>query len=83
MATEVDFVKMANRARYQEYLDSDEWKARSERILVSSNWECQQCHKYEATQVHHLTYARVGNELDEDLIALCSRCHRHQHIIYP
>ena len=26
-------------------------------------------------EVHHLTYARVGRELDDDLIVLCADCH--------
>lgn len=29
----------------------------------------------ERLEVHHITYARAGHELMEDLITLCSRCH--------
>lgn len=30
-------------------------------------------------EVHHLTYERLGQELDDDLIVLCDRCHCEQH----
>jgi len=30
-------------------------------------------------QVHHLTYARLGEEHFEDLLVLCNDCHRLQH----
>jgi len=30
-------------------------------------------------QVHHLTYARMGNEHPDDLIALCPGCHAKRH----
>ena len=30
-------------------------------------------------EVHHLTYARLGNEADDDLIVLCPECHATAH----
>ncbi len=33
----------------------------------------------EATQVHHLTYERIGAEMLADLQALCGECHRATH----
>jgi hypothetical protein len=30
-------------------------------------------------QVHHLTYENIGREKDEDLLAVCERCHRSFH----
>lgn len=30
-------------------------------------------------QVHHLTYERLGAELDDDLVAACEQCHRTMH----
>ncbi|MGH2369964.1 MAG: hypothetical protein ACRDI2_17430 [Chloroflexota bacterium] len=32
-----------------------------------------------AAEVHHLTYERLGDELPEDLAALCAPCHRGAH----
>lgn len=48
-------------------------------IIQSAIWE-----KYgKGYQVHHLTYARMGNEHPEDLVALCPKCHtkRHREVI--
>ena len=33
----------------------------------------------EATDVHHLTYERIGKERLDDLQALCRKCHKQQH----
>lgn len=35
--------------------------------------------KVSPMQIHHLTYERLGAELDEDLIAICEKCHRAMH----
>lgn len=32
-----------------------------------------------ATEVHHLTYERVGHERPEDVIGVCADCHRALH----
>jgi predicted HNH restriction endonuclease len=37
------------------------------------------CHIEKATQVHHLTYARIFFEEPEDLIAVCASCHFQLH----
>jgi hypothetical protein len=36
-----------------------------------------------ATEVHHLTYVRVFNELATDLLPVCSTCHRNIHHLKP
>ena len=61
--------------RYMSYLVSDEWRTRRERILERDDYLCRRCAKSKATQVHHITYERAGNELDSDLESLCSDCH--------
>ena len=43
--------------------------------LVQDDFLCQVCGA-EASDVHHLTYARIYQELPEDLISLCRRCHQ-------
>ena len=37
------------------------------------------CRKKPATQVHHLTYKRVGREMLFDLVAVCADCHEVVH----
>ena len=63
---------------YSRYLRSPEWKELRSRILALAKWRCHECGAY-ATEVHHLTYVNVGNESEEDLQALCRRCHQHVH----
>jgi protein-arginine kinase activator protein McsA len=47
--------------------------------MERANYVCQRCHKNQATEVHHLTYMRVFNELATDLLPVCSTCHRNIH----
>jgi hypothetical protein len=65
---------------YSEYLKSDEWRETSGRAIQRAKHHCQICGKFvESPDVHHLTYARIGCELPEDLQALCRDCHATQH----
>ena len=62
---------------YLTYLDSAEWRARRCEIIEARGAECESCGADdEMLELHHLTYERLGNELDEDLVLLCERCHR-------
>jgi hypothetical protein len=71
---------------YQDvYLKSDAWRRKTLRVLDRANFLCEsvddkgnRCGN-EATEVHHLTYERVSNELLSDLIALCRDCHSKMH----
>lgn len=60
---------------YQEYLDSDAWKAKAERTKYQRGEFCQICRSKKELNVHHNTYVNVGFENDEDLIVLCHVCH--------
>lgn len=60
---------------YNRYLQSPQWKERRQRVLERDNYLCQGCLTRRATQVHHLTYERVGNEMMFDLISICTPCH--------
>lgn len=62
-------------AEYEEYLQSEKWQWVRHRILSKAGGLCERCRTATATQVHHLTYVRLGNELDSDLQALCEPCH--------
>jgi len=60
---------------YEAYLKSPAWKSRRVSILQRAAGVCECCKHYEPSEVHHLTYARVGSELDTDLMPVCSFCH--------
>jgi 5-methylcytosine-specific restriction endonuclease McrA len=65
-------------AHYTRYLRSPEWRARRAATLARDGGCCRCCGA-RAAQVHHQTYARVGEERPEDLISLCARCHKGVH----
>jgi len=64
---------------YGNYLHTDQWREKRRKVLNRDDHVCQSCLDRDATEVHHLTYARVGNEPLFDLIAVCSECHREIH----
>lgn len=64
--------------RYTAYINSPQWKRRCARAIARAGDRCQRCGftKYSRRlEVHHLTYARLGHERDEDLIVVCHECH--------
>lgn len=64
---------------YQLYLRSPEWRERRKRAIERADGACQLCASKERLNVHHRTYARLGNEGDSDLTVLCRRCHARFH----
>lgn len=63
-------------ANYVEYLQSAEWYEKRNRIMQRDGYTCQNCGSQEYLQVHHKTYAHIFHELDEELITLCTDCHK-------
>jgi len=66
-------------AAYTEYLKTDKWRLKSRKVLERDGHLCQACLTRQATQAHHLTYARVFNEPLFDLVAVCKPCHEKLH----
>jgi 5-methylcytosine-specific restriction endonuclease McrA len=60
---------------YDAYLASYQWKQKRKQVLERDNYTCQGCGVRPAEQVHHLTYRRVGREMNFDLVSVCTRCH--------
>lgn len=63
------------RQRHREYLASRAWKGKRDKVLKRASGICEGCLDAKATQVHHLSYERWGDELLFDLVAVCSACH--------
>lgn len=63
---------------YDKYLQTTAWKLKRDNALISANWRCKECGD-EATDVHHVTYDRLGHEEPDDLVALCIPCHMKAH----
>jgi hypothetical protein len=61
---------------YQAYINSEAWHKLKERIIKQRGYLCQKCGANTVQlELHHLTYDRLGHELDTDLQLLCSWCH--------
>lgn len=74
---------MPTKTEYREYLSSEHWRERRKEFLDAFP-NCNQCDlprwlaiiAYDQDlHVHHKSYARVGEEIDDDLEPLCRRCH--------
>ena len=70
-------------AKYDYYLRIDCWMKQLRRAaLERASYVCQarlQCPGARATEVHHISYASVGNERPDDLLAVCKACHAALH----
>jgi hypothetical protein len=64
---------------YEQYLQTPQWRARRNRALSQARHRCHRCGANRRLQVHHLTYERLGAELDSDLEVLCRGCHLGEH----
>jgi hypothetical protein len=63
---------------YSSYLASPHWKELRSRLILATT-TCGACTRNSAKALHHQTYERFGAELDQDLIPVCSDCHRRIH----
>lgn len=68
---------------YEQYLQSKHWRVKVRPpALERARYRCQLCGKDPGSpplEVHHNNYARLGQELPSDVIALCDACHRKHH----
>ena len=60
---------------YQEYLNSEGWKAKRNMILNMWGNRCALCNEGGELHLHHRAYERKGNEDPYDLIPLCKKHH--------
>ena len=66
------------RPDYHRYIRSRRWRRKARKIRVRDNWTCADCGEH-GWEVHHRTYARLGYELNADLVTLCRGCHQSRH----
>lgn len=60
---------------YSEYIQSTAWDRRRHEYFTKHGRACACCGAH-AQELHHLTYDRIGRELDDDLMGLCKSCHQ-------
>ena len=81
--TEKDF-KMT--FEYKIYMKSEPWKVIREMCLIRSGFMCEKCGKIgkqmggvDTLHVHHKHYRNFGAEDMDDLMVVCSNCHKQIH----
>ena len=73
---------------YDAYMRSANWESKRQQRLKIDQYKCVMCGRPASTcknglQVHHINYRRLTNEnVFEDLVSLCPRCHRLIHNFY-
>lgn len=70
--------KRERRKNYDSYLKSNRWREFKKLIIDKRGEMCEKC-GVKATDLHHKTYARLFNELPEDVLLLCRSCHEAIH----
>ena len=68
---------------YKDYLQTPEWKERSNKHRRSIKNKCQLCNNGGEIHIHHRDYSFRGEERYNDLLGLCAKCHQkfHQELI--
>ena len=62
-------------------LDPEEYRELKLKIFKRDGWKCQHCGRRDQLEIHHLVRrSRSGADCEENLIVLCSGCHRSLHL---
>ena len=57
-------------------LNPDSYRKLCTEVLERDGWRCQYCGSFDRLQVHHIcSRSLLGDDIDENLIALCADCH--------
>lgn len=69
---------MKQQVDYKQYLASREWRVKRREFIENATYGvCERCADRPIENVHHLTYANIGNEDWNDLMGLCRPCHEY------
>ena len=60
---------------YQQYIMTPAWKAKAAETKKRDGNRCKWCGSPDNLEVHHLSYAHLGNERPNEIITLCHGCH--------
>jgi 5-methylcytosine-specific restriction protein A len=73
--------KAKKKARYAAHLRSPSFRALRKQAFERDGYRCVDCGGSEKLEADHRTYARVPNELLEDLETRCKDCHLRRHAL--
>lgn len=65
---------------YDKYLSGEAWSEKRKKVFSRSKNLCEGCLQGSATEVHHITYDHIGDELLFELVAVCDECHKRLHL---
>jgi len=61
-------------------LKFDEYQELHLSVLRRDGWRCQSCGSVKQLEVHHQQYrSHAGEDVEDNLITLCRKCHRSEH----
>jgi 5-methylcytosine-specific restriction endonuclease McrA len=61
-------------------LEPDAYRELHRAVLKRDGWRCQVCGGRRGLEVHHIHFrSRAGPDDEQNLITLCTRCHRQVH----
>ena len=63
------------------YLKTRHWQETREKAIALAGGCCHECGNTRGLEVHHKTYAHLGDEQPQDLEVLCGYCHAERHAL--
>lgn len=61
-------------------LDDDSYERLRLQVLHRDSWRCQSCGAMSNLEVHHQQFrSHQGGDVENNLVALCKRCHQQAH----
>jgi len=61
-------------------LDAEAYQHLRRQVLERDGWRCQLCGSMAGVEVHHIERrSQAGADAEQNLITLCSACHRRAH----
>lgn len=74
------WLNSSKKDRYRFYLQSKYWGEKRMKVMERDGGLCRICNENKANDVHHLTYERIFQEAEHDLISVCRSCHEQLHL---
>jgi len=81
IADEAERRLQERRTFYTQYLQSDAWREKRRLVIERQSNICSGCRMAPITEVHHLSYDNLGDELLWQLQGVCRACHEKAHKI--